>query len=184
LPTLDRPVEVEPDDGAAEHTAVALAPDTDRVDVRLARIGQRVAARVGRAAYQFRSTPSFDRIAVQPGTRTMACGHRKPVAGALHHTDRGSQDASEAFQRALRKRGLAGSMSRRGDCYDNPVVESYFGTLKTELIHRRRWPTRRSARSAIHDYIEIFYNRRRLHSHLGYVSPVEFEANLIAASAA
>ncbi|MDA0932305.1 MAG: IS3 family transposase [Planctomycetota bacterium] len=115
---------------------------------------------------------------------TMACGHRHPAPGALHHSDRGSQYASEAFQRVLRQRGLACSMSRRGNCYDNAVVESFFGTLKTELVHRQRWPTRRSARSAIHDYIEIFYNRRRRHSHLGYLSPAEFEARLIAAPAA
>ncbi|MEY2980431.1 MAG: hypothetical protein RL562_658 [Planctomycetota bacterium] len=101
---------------------------------------------------------------------TMACGHRHPAPGALHHSDRGSQYASEAFQRVLRQRGLACSMSRRGNCYDNAVVESFFGTLKTELVHRQRWPTRRSARSAIHDYIEIFYNRRRRHSHLGATS--------------
>ncbi len=104
---------------------------------------------------------------------TMACGHRQPAPGSLHHSDRGSQYASDAFQRALRARGLACSMSRRGNCHDNAVVESFFGTLKTELVHRHQWTSRRSARSAIHDYIEIHYNRRRLHSHLGYLSPAE-----------
>ena len=115
---------------------------------------------------------------------TMACGHRQPAPGSLHHSDRGSQYASDAFQRALRARGLACSMSRRGNCHDNAVVESFFGTLKTELVHRHQWTSRRSARSAIHDYIEIHYNRRRLHSDLGYPSPAEFEARLMAATAA
>jgi putative transposase len=67
-------------------------------------------------------------------------------------------------------------MSRRGDCYDNAVVESFFGTLKTELVHRHAWPTRSSAKTAIAEYIEIFYNRQRIHSALGYLSPAEYEA--------
>jgi transposase InsO family protein len=75
-------------------------------------------------------------------------------------------------------------MSRRAECYDNAVVESFFGTLKTELIYRSTWTSRESVRSAIHEYIEVFYNRRRRHSQLGYVRPAEFEDNFNAAPAA
>ncbi len=114
----------------------------------------------------------------------MALGHRKPEKDALHHSDRGSQYASFAFQKLLEQYGISCSMSRKANCLDNAVAESFFGTLKTELIHRRVWPTRGAARSAIHEYIEVFYNRRRLHSRLGYTSPVQFEANFHAANAA
>ena len=107
---------------------------------------------------------------------SMALGNRQLEGEILHHSDRGSQYASYLYQQALKENGLVCSMSRKGDCYDNAVVESFFGTLKTELIHRQTWPTRASARSAIHDYIEIFYNRKRRHSSLGYCSPAEFEA--------
>ena len=116
---------------------------------------------------------------------TMALGTRAPEKDLLHHSDRGSQYASIAYQRALKQHGIAVSMSRRGECYDNAVAESFFGTLKTELIHRQTWPTHASARSAIHDYIELFYNRKRRHSTLGYRTPAEFEAHYeLAASAA
>ena len=114
----------------------------------------------------------------------MALGNRQVDGKLLHHSDRGSQYASHAYQEALRDQGITCSMSRKGNCYDNAVVESFFGTLKTELINRRTWPTRGSARSAIHDYIEVYYNRKRLHSSLGYCSPAEFEAAYHAAQAA
>ena len=108
----------------------------------------------------------------------MAIGNRLPEGSVIHHSDRGSQYASFQYQDALSNNGMTCSMSRKGDCYDNACVESFFGTLKTELIHRQTWPTHASARSAIHDYIEVFYNRKRLHSSLGYCSPAEFEAAL------
>jgi transposase InsO family protein len=104
-----------------------------------------------------------------------ALGKREPSADLLHHTDRGSQYASENYRRRLKDLGIAVSMSRRGDCYDNAVVESFFGTLKQELVHHARWTDLISARAAIHDYIEVFYNRQRLHSSLGYRTPVEVD---------
>lgn len=118
------------------------------------------------------------------GALSMALGNRRPKKGVLHHSDRGSQYASDAYQRKLRSAGMQCSMSRRGECYDNAVVESFFGTLKRELVYRHSWPTRMSARRAIHEYIEVFYNRRRRHSYLGYVSPAEFEKQSLAAEAA
>ena len=85
------------------------------------------------------------------------------------------QYAAEAYQAVLDEYGIVCSMSRKGDCWDNAVTESFFGTLKTELVNRRSWPTRRQAKDAIAGYIEGFYNPYRLHSSLGYVSPIEFE---------
>ena len=115
------------------------------------------------------------------GALEMALGNRLPDASLLHHSDRGSQYASYRYQKALEQHGIRCSMSRRGECIDNAVVESFFGTLKTELVYRSTWPTRDAARLAIHEYIEVFYNRRRRHSRLGYLSPAEFEANSEAA---
>lgn len=112
----------------------------------------------------------------------LACGRRAPGAGLLHHSDRGSQYASGEYQVRLAEMGAQCSMSRRGDCYDNAVVESFFGTLKTELIHGRRYATRAEARSDIFEYVEVFYNRERRHSALGYLSPAEYEARHAAAS--
>jgi len=102
-----------------------------------------------------------------------ALGAREPTADLLHHSDRGSQYASEAYRSRLAAHGIAVSMSRGGDCYDNAVVESFFGTLKQELVHRAHWKDLVEARSAIHDYIEVFYNRQRLHSSLDYRTPAE-----------
>jgi putative transposase len=96
----------------------------------------------------------------------MALGRRLPEPGLLHHSDRGSQYASRDYRKALDDRGIVCSMSRRGDCWDNAVVESFFATLKKELIHRKPWPTARAAREAIVEYIEVFYNRKRKHSTL------------------
>ena len=115
---------------------------------------------------------------------SMAIGNRVPPTELVHHSDRGSQYASFRYQKLLESHGMRCSMSRRGNCYDNAVVESFFGTLKTELVHRSTWSTRDEARAAIHDYIELFYNRKRRHSALGYVSPAEYEANCQAAPAA
>ena len=100
---------------------------------------------------------------------------RRPAVGLLHHSDRGSPYASLAYTSILRQHGILASMSRAGDCYDNAVVESFFGTLKTELISHCVYPTRAAATAAIADYIENFYNTQRRHSHLQYLSPIEFE---------
>ncbi len=105
----------------------------------------------------------------------MAIGRRVPDGGLLHHSDRGSQYASDNYTRRLRENGIACSMSRRGNCHDNAVVESFFGSLKSELIYRQAWPTRTSAKHAIGRYIETFYNPLRRHSHLGMKSPANFE---------
>lgn len=109
------------------------------------------------------------------GALEMAIGNRKPAKEILHHSDRGSQYASWEYQRMLKDHKMECSMSRKAECYDNAVVESFFGTLKNELVYRHSWLTRRLARLAIHEYIEVFYNRRRRHSFLGDVSPQEFE---------
>jgi transposase InsO family protein len=110
----------------------------------------------------------------------MALKRRRPAQGQglLHHSDRGVQYACGDYRGLLREQGIACSMSRRGDCYDNAVVESFFKTLKAELVYQERYQTREQARRSIFEYLEVFYNRRRLHSALGYVSPEQFEAGL------
>jgi transposase InsO family protein len=100
---------------------------------------------------------------------------RRPRAGLMHHSDRGSPYASEDYRNALRDRGITASMSRTGDCWDNAVAESFFASLKGELVDHERYATRAAAVASIGDYIERFYNTERRHSHLGYVSPIEFE---------
>ena len=107
---------------------------------------------------------------------TMALVRRRPPAGLLHHSDRGVQYASDAYQGLLARHGIAVSMSGQGDCWDNAVMESFWGTLKTERVHQEHYATRDEARRSIFEYIEVFYNRQRLHSSLGYVSPEAFEA--------
>jgi transposase InsO family protein len=109
----------------------------------------------------------------------MALGHRK--AAKLHHSDRGCQYASAAYRAELAKHGIECSMSRRGNCWDNAPMESFFATLKRELVHRSLWQTRAQARQDVFDYIEVFYNRRRRHSALNYQTPAEFEEQLRAA---
>lgn len=104
-----------------------------------------------------------------------AAGQRSPKARLIHHSDRGSQYASADYQDALRTLGLTCSMSRKGNCWDNAVAESFFATLKTELVYLTRFATRTEARDAIFEFIEVFYNRQRRHSTLGFKSPVEFE---------
>ena len=104
-----------------------------------------------------------------------ALGVREPSPDLLHHSDQGSQYASASYRKRLAQHGIEVSMSRRGDCYDNAVVESFFGTLKQELVHHVRWETLVEARAAIHDYIEVFYNRQRLHSSLNYRTPAEVD---------
>ena len=105
----------------------------------------------------------------------MAISLRCPPAGLLHHSDRGSQYASAEYQAVLQAGEMVVSMSRTGNCYDNAVIESFFGTLKCELIHDRSYRTRAQARQDIFEYIEVFYNRQRRHSFLGYLSPVSYE---------
>lgn len=104
----------------------------------------------------------------------MGLSRRKPVPFALHHSDRGSQYASHIFQEMLLKNHFNSSMSRKGECYDNAVVESFFNSLKSELI-LQDFETKDQAKIEIFEYIEVFYNRERLHSSLGYRSPYEFE---------
>jgi transposase InsO family protein len=105
----------------------------------------------------------------------MALLHRRPPARLLCHTDRGVQYASGDYRQALRTGGLVASMSRRGNCYDNATMESFWATLKLELVYRRSFDTHAQARLQIFDYIETFYNRQRAHSALNYLSPVDFE---------
>jgi putative transposase len=99
-----------------------------------------------------------------------------PKPGLLQHSDRGSQYTSDDYQRALKDHGIECSLSGRGNCWDNAVVESFFGTLKKELIYRRSWPTRDEVAAAVHEYIEVFYNRRRRHTANGGKAPATYEA--------
>jgi putative transposase len=99
---------------------------------------------------------------------------KKPAAGLIHHSDRGSQYCAKAYQEQLKKQGMQTSMSRKGNCYDNAPMESFWGSLKNELIHHQQYPTRQLARDDITEYIEMFYNRQRRHSRLGDVSPATF----------
>jgi putative transposase len=105
----------------------------------------------------------------------MAIARRRPEAGLIHHSDQGSQFVSLAFGQAAGRAGIARSMGSRGDCFDNAVAESFFATLKKELIHRRSWPGREELRREVFDYIEIFYNATRRHSTLGMLSPARYE---------
>lgn len=104
-----------------------------------------------------------------------AVGRQSPTEGLIHHSDRGRQYASYAYQELLKEYGMTPSMSRSGNCYDNAYMESFFGTLKTELVHGERYRSRLEARLSIFEYVEVFYNRQRIHSALGYRSPEEYE---------
>jgi transposase InsO family protein len=112
----------------------------------------------------------------------MACAVRRPLPGLLHHSDRGGQYASAAYQAVLAEYGMEASMSRPANCYDNAVAESFFSTLECELFVKHTWRTRVEARQAIFRYIETWYNLRRRHSTLGYLSPAEFEDQLTSAA--
>jgi len=107
----------------------------------------------------------------------MAVQQRFPDAGLVAHSDRGSQYASDHYRRALAERGIECSMSRRGNCYDNAPMESFFATLKKELVHHEDYATVEAAKASVFEYIEVFYNRQRRHSSLGYVAPAEFECS-------
>ncbi len=109
----------------------------------------------------------------------MALAHRRPAPGLIWHSDQGSQFVSLAFGQQARAAGIAQSMGSRGDCWDNAVAESFFATIKKELIHRRSWPTRGELQTEVFDYIETFYNRQRRHSTLGQLSPAAFETSTL-----
>jgi putative transposase len=109
----------------------------------------------------------------------MAISRRRPDPGLVHHSDQGSQYVSLAFGQQARDAGIAVSMGSRGDCFDNAVAESFFSTLKKELVRRQTWKTRRELGAAVFEYIEIFYNRERRHSTLGYLSPEQYEEQSI-----
>lgn len=113
------------------------------------------------------------------GALEMAIQARRPDAGLLHHSDRGSQYASADYRKLLEENGCACSMSRKGNCWDNAPVESFFATLKKELIHGRRFATRAQALSEIFEFIEVWYNRKRRHSALNYMSPVQYEEKML-----
>ena len=108
----------------------------------------------------------------------MALRSRSPGEGLVHHSDRGVQYACGEYRDLLRSRGIGCSMSAAGDCYDNAAAESFFGTLKTELVHHEKYETREQAMRSVFEYIECWYNRKRIHSSLGYKTPEQFEAEL------
>jgi len=114
----------------------------------------------------------------------MAVGVRQPEPGLIFHSDRGSQYTSNVYREVLAGHGFRQSLSRPRQCWDNAVAESFFATLKAELIYRQPLPTRAAARHAVFEYVELFYNRKRLHSSLGYRSPAEYEATLPATTGA
>jgi len=109
----------------------------------------------------------------------MAIWQRRPKAGLIVHSDRGSQYASKAYRQLLKAHGFVGSMSRKGDCWDNAVAESFFGSLKQERVQWRHYQTRYEAQQDVLNYITMFYNSYRLHSYLGYVSPNQYEAGMV-----
>ncbi len=112
------------------------------------------------------------------GALDMAFAHRRPAAGVIFHSDRGCQYTSADYGDFARANGVVLSVGRKGECWDNAVAESFFATIKRELIDTRAWPTRAGLRAAIFDYIEGWYNTRRLHSSLGYLSPTNYEATI------
>jgi putative transposase len=108
----------------------------------------------------------------------MAVQRRRPEPGLIHHSDRGVQYAAEPYRRVLERHDIKQSMSRRGNCLDNAPMESFFASLKTEHVHHARFRTREEAKAAVFDYVEVFYNRQRLHSALGYRTPAEAHADM------
>jgi putative transposase len=119
-----------------------------------------------------------ERLRAENKRLRIALIHRKPASGLLHHSDRGVPFASAAYQALMIEHQIEPSMSRKGNCWDNAVVESFFSTLKRELTHHESYAGHDEARRSLFEYIEVFYNRRRRHSTLGYPSPAEFEEHL------
>ena len=115
---------------------------------------------------------------------SMALSNHKPPVGLIHHSDRGSNYTAKNYCKALSERDIRISMSRKGNCWDNAVAESFFATIKKELIHRFHFKTRREAASAIFEYVEVFYNRIRKHSKLGYTSPAQYRCSYKTAATA
>ena len=113
-----------------------------------------------------------------------AVAAKRPGKGLLHHSERGSQYCAHAYQKLLRQFGMQASMSRKGNCWDNAPMESFWGALKTELVHHQRFSTREEAQREITEYIEIFYNRIRKQARLGYLSPAAFNQKYYAAKIA
>ncbi len=122
-------------------------------------------------------SPILDAPLVSAALR-MALAQRRPAQSLILHSDRGNQFASAAYRQLKAEHDLVASMSRPGNCYDNAFIESFWSTLKYELVYHHRFATRAEARTAIFDYIETFYNRTRLHSSLDYQSPINFESKL------
>jgi putative transposase len=120
------------------------------------------------------TAPTFD-TKLTLSALNQALRRRSGTAALMHHSDRGAHYSSSAYQQRLRARSITPSMSRAGNCYDNAVAESFFSSLKNEETLHHKYRTREEARASLYDYIEVFYNRHRLHSTLGYMSPVEFE---------
>ena len=114
------------------------------------------------------------------GALNMALETRRPLPGLIHHTDQAPLYSAYRYREQMRLHGVVPSMSARGNCYDNAVAESFFSTLKNELVHHSDFHTRETARAAIFDYIEVFYNRQRRHQALGYLSPAQFERRMVA----
>ena len=113
----------------------------------------------------------------------MAIAARRPSPGLIHHSDRGVQYACGKYQEVIKQAKMLPSMSRKGDCWDNSVAESFFSTLKKELVYHTRFKMRDKARREIFEFIECFYNRQRMHSYLGYLSPQDFEEKVVAKAA-
>jgi len=122
------------------------------------------------------------RVELTADALAMALRARRPPPGLVHHTDRGSQYTAATYRAALADRAVTVSMSRAGECLDNAVAESFFATLKAELVDARTWPTRAAARLAIFEWLEVWYNRRRRHSTLGYLTPVAHERPVLLSS--
>ncbi|MEM6354447.1 MAG: IS3 family transposase [Pseudomonadota bacterium] len=114
----------------------------------------------------------------------MAIRNRRPPRGLIHHSDRGVQYACGDYRKLLALHDITASMSRKGDCLDNAPMESFFGSLKTELVHRTRFRTRTNAKCALFEYIEVFYNRRRRHSSIGFRTPAQARMDMVTAQAA
>ena len=162
----------------AKHTSLGhrchRGPHRPRLVVsgRSPRSVQSVGGRLGHESDP-RCPPTIDRSAHGPALR-----QRQPGRTLIVHSDRGSQFSSVAYRQVLAEHGLLASMSRSGNCYDNAFIESFWSSLKYELVYHHRFATQAEARTAIFDYIETFYNRTRLHSSLAYTSPITFESKL------